>query len=363
MKKMVVLIMIVTLFVTVAFAGISCKEEAAEEVSEEIVEETVEETTEEAEAGSKGTLYYLQQDFINTANIYQGTLMEQYGIEAGFEMKLLNAQMDADTQINQMDTAISQNPTAIIVRAVDVATLVGTVEKGRDAGIQMINFDGLITETYFDFQSVIDVFTMGKLAAEECLKLLNEKYGSEKGKILEVMGDLGDSFTIIMDSGFMDVIDKYPDITVIKKDSPGWETVAAANAVSDQLTANKDIDIIYMHADSRLPGTIPVLEEKGYEKGDIKIVGADGDPAALQLIRDGWLDVTVGIAILPEVYGIYQFIDKVIAGEDIEAGTYDVKGLQEELVIEDWGPTLYVPGELITKENVDDPALWGNAEF
>ena len=158
MKKMVVLIMIVALFVTVAFAGISCKEEAAEEVSEEAVEET----TEEAEAGSKGTLYYLQQDFINTANIYQGTLMEEFGIEAGFEMKLLNAQMVADTQINQMDTAISQNPAAIIVRAVDVATLLGTVEKGRDAGIPMINFDGLITDTYFDFQSVIDVFTMGK---------------------------------------------------------------------------------------------------------------------------------------------------------------------------------------------------------
>lgn len=354
MKKIIFFMMIVVLFATVALTGISCKGTTAE---------TAKVTAAETVAGGKGTLYYLQQDYINTANIYQGVLMEKYGKEAGFNMKLLNAQMNADTQINQMDTAINQKPKAIIVRAVDVATLVGTVEKGRAAGIPMINFDGLIDSTYFDFQSVINVYVMGKLAAGECLKLLKEKNGSEKGKVLEVMGDLGDSFTIIMDQGFMEIMSTHPDITVIKKDTPGWETVAASNAVSDQLTANKDIDVIFMHADSRLPGTIPVLEGKGYKKGDIKIIGTDGDPAALQLIRDGWLNETVAIAILPEVYGIYQFIDKVLAKEKIAAGEYDVKGLKEELKIEKWGPTLNVPGLLVTKDNVDDPTLWGNAKF
>ncbi len=375
MKKFIILLMVIMLSVTMVITLSSCQKTAATTTGAAATttgaaETTVAATTAaattaaaETTAGGKGTVYYLAATYSNTASLLQGVFMEKYGEEAGFDMKLLIAQMDANTQINQMDSAISQKATAIIVRAVDTATLVGTVEKGRDAGIPIINFDGLITSTYFDFQVVIDVDVMGKMAADECLKLLKEKNGSEKGKILEVMGDLGDSFTIIMDGGFMSVMDKYPDITVIKKDTPGWETVAAANVVSDQLTASADIDIIYMHADSRLPAIIPVLEGKGYKPDDIKIVGADGDPAALQLIRDGWLNVTVGINLLPEVYGVYQFIDQVIAKEEIKSGTYDVQGLQEELKIEEWGPTLYVPGMLITKKNVDDPTLWGNAKY
>jgi hypothetical protein len=34
-----------------------------------------------------------------------------------------------------------------------------------------------------------------------------------------------------------------------------------------------------------------------------------------------------------------------------------------ELVMEELSPKLIIPGILVTTANVDDPALWGNAEI
>jgi len=41
---------------------------------------------------------------------------------------------------------------------------------------------------------------------------------------------------------------------------------------------NKDIDIIFVHADSRIPGIVPVLEGKGYKKGQVELMGTTVTP-------------------------------------------------------------------------------------
>jgi ribose transport system substrate-binding protein len=311
-------------------------------------------------AGSKGQLYYLQFDMINGFNIGSGIYMEKFAKEFGYDIKLLNAQGSSDTQINQMDTVISLKPKAIIVKPVDAATIVASVQKAKAAGLPVLSYDGTITDTTLDFHSVVGTVKMGEMAADECVKILKKKYGSEKGKVLQVIGDLGDMYTVLIDKGFKETIKKYPKITVITKDTPGWEQVVAANVVSDQLTANKDIDIIFVHADSRIPGIVPVLEGKGYTKGQVELIGTDGDPAALQMIRDGWIRETIGVPMVQQVKGVFVFIDKVIAKKKLGAGTYKVDGVTADLIYEKWGPTLYLPGFIITKQNVDDPQLWGN---
>ena len=311
----------------------------------------------------KQLLYYLQFDMINGFNIGSGLYMEKFAKEFGYDIKLLNAAGSSDTQINQMDTVIGMKPDAIIVKPVDASTIVASVEKARAAGIPVVSYDGTITDTTLDFHSVVGTIKMGELAAEECANILKKKHGSEKGKVLQVIGDLGDMYTVLIDKGFSDVMKSYPKIQVITKDTPGWEQVVAANVVADQLTVNKDIDILFVHADSRIPGIVPVLEGKGYKKGDIVLLGTDGDPAALQLIREGWIQETIGVPMIQQVKGVFEFMDKVIAKKKLEAGSYTVDGMDADLIYEEWGPTLYLPGDIITKENVDDPGLWGNIEI
>jgi len=72
------------------------------------------------------------------------------------------------------------------------------------------------------------------------------------------------------------------------------------------------------------------------------------------------LQATVNYSVYSETRGNWMFMDEVLSNEEIMPGKYNILGADCELVIEKWGPTLYIPGLITTKDNVDDPSLWGN---
>jgi ribose transport system substrate-binding protein len=105
---------------------------------------------------------------------------------------------------------------------------------------------------------------------------------------------------------------------------------------------------------------ISILEANGKQPGDIMMMASNGAPVGLDNIRSGWQQVEVEQPLYAQVYGLAMFADKVIAGDKLEPGTYDVLGLESELTVEDWGPNLKIPGAAITRENVDEARFWGN---
>jgi len=349
MKKTLIWLVVLIFIVSFTAIGVSsCKKEST----------VTKETTEEATAESKGLLYYFATDMVNGFNIGSANNAEKFGKELGYDAKVLNANNSPDEQINQVETAISMNPEVIMIKAVDNQTIVESLKKAKEKGIIVIAYDNTISGLKMDMTSVLGCVKVGEMAGEECVRMLEEKNGEAKGKLLQVMGDLGDMYSVLIGEGFMSVMDRNPSIEVITKDSPGWE--GQANTVADQLVANKDIDIIFVHADSMLPSIVPVLEGKGFEKGDIKLIGTDGDPSALELIREGWIESTINIPMVQQCWGMFEFLDEIMAGEEIKEGSYDIKGITADLIQEEWGPMLYLPGDVITKNNADDPGLWGN---
>jgi len=370
MKKpllwLLIMLLTVSMIATFSLAGckkekapvaVEAEEEAVAPAAEEVAEEEVAPAEEEL-AESKGLLYYLATDMLNGFNIGSAKNAEKFGEELGYDARVLDANASPDAQINQVETAMTMKPEVIMIKAVESQTIAESLREAKEAGIIVIAYDNTITEVKLDITSVLSCVKVGELAGEECVKMLDDKYGEAKGKLLQVMGDLGDMYSVLINEGFMNVMDGNPNIEVITKDSPGWQ--GQANIVADQLVANKDIDIIFVHADSMIPSVVPVLEGNDYQKGDIKLIGTDGDPSALELIRDGWMEVSIGVPMVQQCWGMFEFLDEIIAGEEIKEGSYDIKGVAADLVQEEWGPTLYLPGEIITKDNVDDPGLWGN---
>ena len=307
-------------------------------------------------------VYYMAPGLFDEFQAGTNNMMLQFGEEGGYEVRALNAGNTSATQVNQMDDAISQNPRAIILNAVDAATITASVDKAREAGIPVLVYDRFIQDTTTDFHSVVGTVKIGNMAAEEVARLLKEKNGEERGTVLEIMGDPGDNYTVLIDQGFAEGMKKYPNIQVVAKNTPGWEPTTAASIVDDQLTANPDLDLIFVHADFRAPSLTPVLQAHGLDKGDVLMIGTDGAPSGLQAIRDGWMVETIGVPMVQQVYGIWQFLEDVVAKKTLTAGPVDVKGINAELIQENWGPTLYLPGQIVDSTNVDDPELWGNME-
>jgi len=314
-----------------------------------------------AGAADKGTVFYLSPNQFDEFQTTASKLIAKHVTEAGYECKeLVAGNEDVALQLNQLDDAITQEPKAIIIAACDGTAVVDGVEKSRAAGIPVIAFDRVISETKVDFHSVAGCYRMGVLAAGEIARLLKEKHGEVKGTILDIMGDPGDSYTVLIEEGFQDTMKKHPNVKIETKIADGWEASNAADIADDYLVAKPDTDLIFSHAEHLAAAITSVLETKGIKKGDIIMVSTAGMPMGLNLVRDGWLQATVEQPLSAQAEGVAMFLADVIAKKEIKTGEYTVGGFKSELVEQKYGPELRIPGSVITKANVDDPRFWGN---
>jgi ribose transport system substrate-binding protein len=316
------------------------------------------------ETAGKGLVFYLSPNQFDEFQTTASKLIRKYVEDAGYELKEMVAQSgqaeDVALQLSQLDNAITQNPKAIIIAACDASAVVDGIERARAEGIPVIVFDRTISETEVDFSSVAGCRRIGILAGGEIVRLLKEKYGSVKGSILDIMGDPGDMYTVLIEEGFQEVLADYPDVEINTKIADGWEASNAADIADDWLVARPDTDLIFSHAEHLAAAITSVLQTQGFSKNQIIMVSTAGMPMGLDLVREGWLQATVEQPLTAQAEGVAMFLDDVIAGKEIKPGTYTVGGFESDLVIKEYGPELMIPGSVITKDNVDDKKFWGN---
>ncbi|TIT47215.1 MAG: sugar ABC transporter substrate-binding protein, partial [Mesorhizobium sp.] len=190
--------------------------------------------------------------------------------------------------------------------------------------------------------------------------LLKAKNGSVKGKVLQVLGDPGDPYTLDIQKGFEEKMKAFPDVKIISLPAMQWEASNAGTIVADQMLANPDIDLIFSHAAHLSVAAVASLEAAGKKPGDVMLMSSNGAPVGLDLIRKGWLNVEVEQPLYAQAAAVAMFMDKVAKKQEIKPGEYDVLGLKSTVTKEAWGPNIKIPGAAITKENVDNPAFWGN---
>jgi ribose transport system substrate-binding protein len=311
-------------------------------------------------AQSKGKIYYMVPTLLDEFQTESVKALEKFLKDVGYEAVTLNADNKTDVQQSQMNDVINLKPAAIILAAVDFNALVPSMEKARAAGIPVMIFDRQITSSPSDLTSVAGTVEIGYVAAGEIQRLLKEKKGDVKGKILQVLGDPADPYTLDIQKGFEEKMKDYPGAQIISLPAMQWEASNAGTIVADQLVANPDIDLIFVHAAHLAVAAVASLEAKGKKPGDVMLVSSNGAPVGLDLIRKGWENVEVEQPLYAQAAAIAMFADKVVNKQPIKAGSYKVLGLDSTLTIESWGPNIKIPGAAITKDNVDEPRFWGN---
>ncbi len=101
---------------------------------------------------------------------------------------------------------IELKPDAIIMNAVDFDAIVPGVEEAKAAGIPVLNYDRQIRSTEFALTSVAGTVEIGRVAAGEAVRLLTERNGGPTGKVLQILGDPGDNYTLDIQQGFEEVM-------------------------------------------------------------------------------------------------------------------------------------------------------------
>jgi len=311
-------------------------------------------------AQSKGKVYYLVPTLLDEFQTGSVSALEMFLKQVGYEMQTLNADNKTDVQQTQMNDVIALKPAAIILAAVDFNALKPSIEQAMAAGIPVVEFDRQITSTPSAFTSVAGTVEIGYVAAAEAQRLLTEKNGAVKGKILQVLGDPGDPYTLDIQKGFEEKMAAFPDVKIISLPAMQWEASNAGTIVADQIVSNPDIDLVFSHAAHLSVAAVASLEAAGKKPGDVYLMSSNGAPVGLDLIRKGWLQVEVEQPLYAQAAAVAMFMDKIVAKAEIKPGEYDVLGLKATVTNEAWGPNIKIPGAAITKDNIDNPAFWGN---
>ena len=158
-----------------------------------------------------------------------------------------------------------------------------------------------------------------------------------KGKILQVLGDPADPYTLDIQQGFEEKMKAFPDVQIISLPAMMWEASNAGTIVSDQIVANPDIDLIFLHAAHLSVAAVAALEAKGKKPGDVMMMSSNGAPVGLDLIRKGWLNAEVEQPLYAQSAAVAMFADKVVNKQEIKPGTYNVLGLESTVTIESLG--------------------------
>ena len=296
--------------------------------------------------------------------------------EWGVEAVTADAMQDPQLQLDQIDRFITMDVDAVIMNAQDPVAILPAVKKLNEAGIPVITLDIELPEEKVDLHISFNQHVAGEHAGEALVNMMRDRYGTEKGLVLEVMGDPRHIVTRKRSEGFHNIVDQYSGIEVIQK-TANWESDQAYQIVQDTLVAHGDeLDAVFMHSDCMAGGVCEGIKGLGYETSPddpdrIYVLALDGAPEALKLMREGRLDFN---SIEPVNYYGYVAVDllvKKLQGEEIPtSGVIDIPG--EELwcpstfVMSEYGtgPQLLTNSPLVGEEwggiPVDDPRLWGN---
>ncbi|MGW2741827.1 sugar ABC transporter substrate-binding protein [Streptomyces sp. NPDC001450] len=297
----------------------------------------------------------LTSPFWQSYNDYVPKMAKSEGVDA---LKTVNSNSDPSQQITDIDNELNQGVKGLVVAPLDSAAIQAGLDQAERKGVPVVAVD-----VAPDKGKVAMVVRADNVAyGEKACDYLGQHVTS--GKVVQIMGDLASVNGRDRSEAFRACVKKkYPKLKVLEIPAK-WESDTAAAKLDTLLGANPDIKGIYLQAGGvYLAPTLQTLKSKNMlrtvgRKGHVVIVSNDGIPQEFDAIRKGQIDATVSQpADAYARYGMY-YIKAAMAGKTFEPGPTDHGSTIVKLpsgILED-----QLPAPLVTKENVDDPKLWGN---
>ncbi|MFF4188303.1 sugar ABC transporter substrate-binding protein [Streptomyces sp. NPDC001691] len=291
-------------------------------------------------------------------NSYQSYV--EKGVKSGevSALPLTNSQNDMGKLVADVTAFTDQGAKAVVMAPQDTGAIASTLESLSRRKIPVISVD-----TRPDKGAVYMVVRAdNKAYGEKACQYLGKQLGGT-GEVAEFQGDLSSINGRDRSEAFKSCMDKsYPGIKVYEL-ATDWKGDVASAKLQSTLAAHPGLNGVYMQAGGVfLQPTLALLQQKGRllpkgTAGHITIVSNDGIPEEFDAIKAGKIDATISQpADLYAKYALY-YAKAALDGKTFKEGPTDhgsniVKipnGYEDQL-----------PAPLVTRSNVDDPALWAN---
>ena len=254
--------------------------------------------------------------------------------EWGWTYEIFDAKQDANTQIDQVRSIISQGFDAMTIQAADNAALAPVVGEAADAGIIVVDHYGFADELGISdkiYKVLFGQKESGILEAEKYIEL-----NGDSGKVALISGLTGADNAMQRMAGFKEVLSKYPNIEIVAEEYCDWDTQKAQTAAENILTANPDLAAF-------------LVADDGMSKGVWNAIEAAGKQETCKIASQGFYDYSID----------YLKEGKFLFTITYPAGFFSRDAMDVIKQVADGGSperVMWLGMELVTKENVDTAA-------
>lgn len=239
-----------------------------------------------------------------------------------------NARQKQENQLKAIRSFISQRVDYIIFSPVVETGWDTVLQEAGEAGIPVILMDRQaevadesLYMTYVGSNSVEEGEKAGRWLEKEMSK---RGKAEESVNIVILRGTEGSSAQTGRTAGFASVAQQHKNWHILEQRDGEFTYTKGKEVMRDFLRKYSDIDVVVSQNDDMTFGAIEAIREAGRSvgvNGDITIISFDAVKSALEMVRDGVINVDIECNPNQGEY-LLEVIDKLEAGETVEKEYY-----------------------------------------
>lgn len=245
-------------------------------------------TTSTASAASSKKLIVIDVPPVNNPFFAaEANLAKAEATKLGYRTLVLNNNSDPNLQATQIDEAISDHASAIILDNASATASVAAIEKAKKAGVPTFLIDREINKTGVAIaQLVSNNYTGAQLGGEEFAKLMHDK-----GDYAELLGLSTDTNAATRSQGYHSILNQIKGLHMVAQQSADWDQTKAFQVTETILQAHPTIKGIIAGNDTMALGAWAALVATHHT--NVIVTGLDGSQQVVNSIKAGHIKATV----------------------------------------------------------------------
>jgi len=338
-------------------------------------------------------LVYIPPNQSEAWHVATRTAGSMFAEDLGVELIVLDPQNDPAEQVKMARNIAPHVDGAVIIMVTSAARKMAEEFKKVNPNMPVICVDRDAPSEFIDMFVAFGNKDAGSIQAQRIAGLLKSKYGTAKGTVQLVTGDLGSTVAQERRDGVLEGLKKYPGIKVVNVvEATKWSASSAQEKMMASLIAHGRPDAILTSFDGGAVGAVNALKSKGWLKktGDpnhVFIGVIDAATIVFKYMREGYVDFTLSQPNLSYV-PVGMFLAKLAIEEGLGALPKPGQKIYESDIplgrigrahkgINPWQDAFWAPakvidrpdmkhpqflmkGAVVTLENVNYPFYWGN---
>ncbi|MDE7184172.1 MAG: ABC transporter substrate-binding protein [Lachnospiraceae bacterium] len=255
----------------------------------------------------------------HTASIQQALTKD-----AGYFLIFNNARQMQDNQIKAIRSFISQRVDYIVFAPVIEDGWDTVLQEAKDAKIPVIVTDRMVNvqdDSLYTAWIGMDAKEEGKKAGRWLETYLEQdQRQAEDINIVVLKGTVGSTAEIGRTEGFDEIAAQHENWHILKSVSAEFTANKAKEVMRSVLRRYPTMDVLISQNDDMTMGAIEAMQEAGIrfgEGGDVTVISFDATRDALELVKEGRINVDVECNPVQGVY-VNEVIQKLENGETVE---------------------------------------------